>query len=338
MSTIREKMEQQESVILQKHAMHAADSRGRRQEIAPCPIRTCFQRDRDRIIHSKAFRRLSNKTQVFISPEGDYYRARLTHTLEVAQIGRTIARALCLNEDLTEAIGLGHDLGHTPFGHAGERALNEVCPEGFHHNRQSLRVVDRLERGGSGLNLTWEVRNGILCHTGKTRATTLEGRIIHFADRIAYINHDIDDALRAGLIQKADLPRELLHILGDSHGARIDTMVSNMIAYGERTGEIGMDMHILDAMLRLRKFNFSHIYEGTIAQREEGRAMDIIRAMYRYYYAHPHELPQEFLELLPQDTLHRVVCDYIACMTDRYSIARYKQLFVPKSWNEAFED
>lgn len=333
MKTIRQQEEEREQILLQPYAAHAAHSRGRAHPIAPCPIRTCFQRDRDRIIHSRAFRRLSNKTQVFISPDGDYFRARLTHTLEVAQIGRTIARALRLNEDLTEAIGLGHDLGHTPFGHAGERALNEVCPKGFRHNLQGLRVVERLERGGEGLNLTWEVRDGIVCHTGKQHAATLEGQIIHFADRIAYINHDIDDALRAGVIRQSDLPADLLHILGTTHGARIDIMVTNMIAYGQRTGKIGMDDDIHEAMLALRQFNFSHIYEGTAAQAEEARAIEMLKTMYHYFYTHPQEIPQEYQNLLEKDSLEQVVCDYIACMTDRYSIAKYKQLFVPKSWN-----
>ncbi len=331
--TVHDKLERREQAQLSPLAAHAADTRGREREIPPCPMRTCYQRDRDRIIHSKAFRRLSNKTQVFISPEGDHYRARLTHTLEVAQIARTIARALDLNEDLTEAIALGHDLGHTPFGHAGETALNEVCEEGFRHNEQSLRVIDRIEGDGAGLNLTWEVRDGIVCHTGAQHAATREGRIIHYADRIAYINHDIDDACRAGLIRQSDLPAALLERLGTSHGARIDTLVIDMIAYGEETGEIGMhdDMH--EAMLALRKFNFEHIYRGTAAQIEERRAMDMLKAMYAYFYERPEELPDDYRQLMDRDSKARVVCDYIACMTDRYSIAKYTQLFIPKSWN-----
>lgn len=331
--TVREKLERREQAQLSPLAAHAVDTRGRERKITPCPMRTCYQRDRDRIIHSKAFRRLSNKTQVFISPEGDHYRARLTHTLEVAQIARTIARALDLNEDLTEAIALGHDLGHTPFGHAGESALNEVCQEGFRHNEQSLRVVERIEGDGAGLNLTWEVRDGIVCHTGTRRALTREGCIIHYADRIAYINHDIDDACRAGLIQQSDLPAGLLERLGTSHGARIDTMVIDMIAYGEETGEIGMHDEVREAMLALRKFNFEHIYRGTAAQTEERRAMDMLKAMYTYFYERPEELPDDYRQLMDRDSKARVVCDYIACMTDRYSIAKYKQLFIPKSWN-----
>lgn len=335
--TVRERLEAREAQVLGKGAALAAHTRGREREIAPCPMRTCYQRDRDRIIHSKAFRRLSNKTQVFISPEGDHYRARLTHTLEVAQIARTVARALCLNEDLTEAIALGHDLGHTPFGHAGEAALNDVCEEGFRHNEQSLRVVERIEHDGRGLNLTWEVRDGIVCHTGGKKAQTLEGQIIHFADRIAYINHDIDDALRAGLIRQADIPGELRATLGDTHGQRIDTLVSNMITYGERTGGIGMDEEIHEAMLALRRFNFQSIYKGTKAQAEEARAMDMLRALYGYFYGHIDELPEDYRRLMDRDSRARVVCDYIACMTDRYSIMMYKKLFIPKSWNP-FDD
>jgi dGTPase len=306
-------------------------SRGRRKPMEECPYRTCFQRDRDRIIHSKAFRRLSNKTQVFISPEGDHYRARLTHTLEVAQIARTVARALYLNEDLTEAIALGHDLGHTPFGHAGESALNEVCPFGFRHNEQSLRMVDRIEQ----LNLTYEVRDGIVCHTGSQKADTPEGRIIHYADRIAYINHDIDDALRGGLIRVTDIPKRLLQELGDTHGKRIDTMVTAMISYGQAHREIGMDPAVHEAMMELRAFMFAHVYQGTSAQSEEQRAKNMLRSLYGYFVEHPDELPADYFVLMAQgEPLERVVCDYIACMTDRYSISTYKKLFIPKSWNK----
>lgn len=329
--TVRERIEQTEHQILCPYACFADESRGRAREEAPCPYRTCFQRDRDRIIHSKAFRRLSHKTQVFISPEGDHYRARLTHTLEVSQIARTVARALCLNEDLTEAIALGHDLGHTPFGHAGERALAEVCPFGFRHNEQSLRMVDLLE----DLNLTYEVRDGIVCHTGAKKADTPEGRIIHYADRIAYINHDIDDAIRAGLIRNADIPQYLRRRLGDSHGKRIDTMVTAMIEYGMAHQEIGMDEQVHDDMMELRQFMFDHVYHGTEAQREESRAKKMLRGLYEYFVAHPDELPGDYFVLMTQgEPLERVVCDYIACMTDRYSISVYKKLFIPRSWNK----
>lgn len=327
--TVRERTQVQERQNLCDWATQSSASAGRRAPLADCPMRTCFQRDRDRIIHSKGFRRLSNKTQVFISPEGDHYRARLTHTLEVAQISRTIARALRLNEDLAEAIALGHDLGHTPFGHAGEQALGEVCPEGFRHNEQSLRMVDRIEN----LNLTQEVRDGIVCHTGAKRADTPEGRIIHFADRIAYINHDIDDAMRAGLLCQADIPLTLRRALGETHGARIDTLVTAVIDYGMREGGIGMDAGILSAMLELRTFMFDHVYSGTAAQAEEERARSMLRSLYEYFYKHIDELPDDYLRLMEMgDSRARVACDYIACMTDRYSIATYKRLFIPKSW------
>lgn len=329
--TIREQQEQREHLALAPWATFADESQGRQREMEPCPYRTCFQRDRDRIIHSKAFRRLSHKTQVFISPEGDHYRARLTHTLEVAQIARTIARALQLNEDLTEAIALGHDLGHTPFGHAGERALAEVCPSGFRHNEQSLRMVDLIE----DLNLTHEVRDGIICHTGAKKADTPEGRIIHYADRIAYINHDIDDAVRGGVIKSADIPQYLRRRLGDSHGKRIDTMVTAVIEYGMAHQEIGMDEQVHDDMMELRQFMFDHVYHGAGAQREEMRAKTMLRGLYEYFVTHPDELPGDYFVLMTRgEPLERVVCDYIACMTDRYSISVYKKLFIPKSWNK----
>lgn len=329
--TIRERIEAQETQTLCDWATLASASKGRQRPMTDCPNRTCFQRDRDRIIHSKAFRRLSHKTQVFISPEGDHYRARLTHTLEVAQISRTVARALRLNEDLTEAIALGHDLGHTPFGHAGESALNEVCPEGFRHNEQSLRMVDRIEP----LNLTAEVRDGIVHHTGSAQAATPEGRIIHFADRIAYINHDIDDAIRGGLMCREDIPQALRTALGETHGLRIDTLVTAMIDHGTREHDIGMDADILEAMLELRKFMFAHVYTGTAAQDEEERARNMLKSLYLYFYDHIDELPADYRRLIGEgDSQARVACDYIACMTDRYSIATYKRLFIPKSWNK----
>ncbi|MDR3767164.1 MAG: deoxyguanosinetriphosphate triphosphohydrolase [Butyricicoccus sp.] len=332
--TIRTRIENQEAQMLCEWATLARDSQGRQTPLVPCPNRTCFQRDRDRIIHSKAFRRLSNKTQVFISPEGDHYRARLTHTLEVAQIARTIARALRLNEDLTEAIALGHDLGHTPFGHAGEAALGEVCPEGFRHNEQSLRIVDRVEK----LNLTHEVRDGIVCHTGSRKASTPEGRIIHYADRIAYINHDIDDAVRGGLLCREDIPQALRTALGETHGQRIDTLVTAMIDYGTREQAIGMDVEVLDAMLELRRFMFQHVYTGTAAQAEEQRARNMLKALYLYFDDHIDELPADYRRLMDEgDSRARVVCDYIAGMTDRYSIATYKRLFIPKSWHKRQE-
>lgn len=329
--TVREQQEKIEKEQLAAWATLSSNSKGRNREMAQCDYRTCFQRDRDRIIHSKAFRRLSNKTQVFISPEGDHYRARLTHTLEVSQIARTIARALRLNEDLTEAIALGHDLGHTPFGHSGERALDEVCPLGFKHNEQSLRMVDRIEN----LNLTYEVRDGIICHTGNKKADTPEGRIIHYADRIAYINHDIDDAIRGGLLDENDIPEYLLDALGHTHGERIDTMVKAMILFGQSNQEIGMDSHILEKMLSLRQFMFDHVYRGTIAQSEEERAKQMLRSLYEYFVMHLEELPEDYQRQMNEgDMPERVVCDYIACMTDRYAISTYKKIFIPKSWNK----
>lgn len=326
---MRRWLEQREREMLCEQAALAAESRGRQRPIEPCPHRTCFQRDRDRIIHTKAFRRLSHKTQVFISPEGDHYRDRLTHTLEVAQIARTIARSLRLNEDLTEAIALGHDLGHTPFGHTGERELNKLHP--FRHNEQSLRVVDHLERGGAGLNLSWEVRNGIVCHTGTQRAQTLEGRVVHYADRIAYINHDIDDAIRAGLITEDDLPRPALAVLGCCHGDRIDTMISAMIRYGSERHEIGMTDEVYDAMMELRKYLFANVYNR--ANGDSEKVKGLIEALFTYFLKHIDELPQDYQVNRERDSDERIVCDYIAGMTDRFAVAKYTELFIPRSWN-----
>lgn len=331
---MRQDQEQLERQMLADWATFAEESRGRQRPIEPCPRRTCFQRDRDRIIHCKAFRRLGHKTQVFISPEGDHYRDRLTHTLEVAQIARTIARSLRLNEDLTEAVALGHDLGHTPFGHTGERTLHQLCEDigGFHHNEQSLRVVDCLERDGDGLNLTHEVRNGIVCHTGTRHAETPEGRLVHFADRIAYVNHDIDDAVRAGLIVPADLPREAVRVLGATHGDRIDTMVADMVSYGEAEHEIGMTAEVHGAMMELRSYLFHAVYDGQ-AQEEAHKVDELLRGLYAYFIEHTDELPEFYRKHMNQDGERRVVCDYIAGMTDRFAVAKYMELFIPKSWN-----
>ena len=326
---MREWLEQRERDMLCDRASLAAESRGRQTPIHPCPNRTCFQRDRDRIIHTKAFRRLSHKTQVFISPEGDHYRDRLTHTLEVAQIARTIARSLRLNEDLTEAISLGHDLGHTPFGHTGERILGTLCT--FHHNEQSLRVVDHLERSGQGLNLSWEVRDGIVCHTGSQKASTLEGRIVHYADRIAYINHDIDDAIRAGLIVEEDLPQGPLSVLGYNHGDRIDTMVSDMIRYGLEQQDIGMYDEVHEAMMQLRTFLFESVYGR--ANGDIDKVTHLITALFDYFLEHIEELPEDYQVNRARDGDRRIVCDYIAGMTDRFAVAKYTELFIPKSWN-----
>lgn len=327
--TIREQRQELEHTLLCDWATCAERTAGRQMAVEPCSVRTCFARDRDRIIHSKAFRRLSNKTQVFISPEGDHYRTRLTHTLEVSQIARTIARALRLNEDLVEAIALGHDLGHTPLGHAGERALNGVCAEGFRHNEQSVRVVSRMEP----LNLSREVVNGILCHTGAKKADTPEGRLIHYADRIAYVNHDLDDAVRAGLLQEQDIPEEVRSVLGTNHGARIDTLVHAVIDYGLCRKEIGMDPEIEHAMLALRQFLFARVYEEQGAE-QNARAEWLLQALYEYYMIHFDRLPDTYQRMAEQgDRPARIVCDYVASMTDRYAISCYEEIFLPRSWN-----
>ncbi len=325
---LREEAEKREEILLSPLASLSSRTRGRQKPEEPCPIRTEFQRDRDRIIHCKAFRRLKHKTQVFIAPGGDHYRTRLTHTLEVAQISRTIARALRLNEDLTEAIALGHDLGHTPFGHSGEEALNEVVPGGFRHNLQSLRVVEVLE-GGSGLNLTWEVRDGIAHHTGPVKPGTLEGRIICYADRIAYINHDIDDAIRAGIIVPEQLPKACLRVLGDSHRQRIDTMVTDLIYHSWRIGQIAMSPEVQQATDTLRAFLFEKVYIGSRAKEEEGKAKRLLQQLYRYYLENPEELPPA---ANPGDDLARRACDYIAGMTDSYAILQYTRIFVPRGF------
>ncbi|MDS1029471.1 deoxyguanosinetriphosphate triphosphohydrolase [Bacillota bacterium LX-D] len=324
---IREQTEKNEELTLSPLAALSKATKGREKPEEPCNIRTCYQRDRDKIIHCKAFRRLSHKTQVFIAPEGDHFRARLTHTLEVAQISRTIARALRLNEDLTEAIALGHDLGHTPFGHAGETALNQVFPEGFKHNEQSLRVVEKLEQG-QGLNLTWEVRDGILNHTGETLPATLEGQIVRISDRVAYINHDIDDAIRGGIIQAKDLPQECLEVLGYKHSQRINTMVIDLIESSANQPLITMSPRVKEATDCLRTFLFNYVYVGSLAKIEEEKAKKLVQTLYNHYCHHPESLPQEYLKRR-EFSLERRVCDYIAGMTDRYATAQYTKLFVP---------
>jgi len=330
--TIRERLEKDEMTRLSPAAARAAESRGRAVPEEESNVRTCFQRDTDRILHSKSFRRLMHKTQVFLRPEGDHYRTRLTHTLEVARIGRTIARALGLNEDLTEAIALGHDLGHTPFGHAGEVALTEITGTPFLHNEQSLRVVDKLEKNGRGLNLTYEVRMGIVGHTGPRLPETMEGQIIRFADRIAYLNHDIDDAMRAGILQESDIPHSIAHVLGDCHRDRINTLVENMIYTTEQSGVVSMTKEILAAMDELRDFMFQKVYRNPVAKGEEHKARDILKVLYEYYSKHPEKLPADFLPQLDFDGMDRTVCDYIAGMTDHYAIHVYSQLFIPAAW------
>lgn len=316
-----------EEKLLCPRAFKTKDTKGRQVYDEPCPVRTEFQRDRDRITHSKAFRRLMHKMQVFIDPRDDHYRTRLTHTLEVVQIARTMARALALNEDLTEAAALGHDLGHTPFGHSGERALDEICPHGFKHNEQSLRVADKLEN----LNLTMEVRDAILNHTGKLKAQTLEGQIIKYADRIAYINHDIDDAIRAGILNKEDLPKHLTDILGETHSKRIDTMIRSVVAHGLEDG-IGFTEPCGEATMELREFMFSRVYRNRKAKSEDGKVIEMIQHLYDYYKKNVDKLPAEYSKFIDEDGIDRVVCDYIACMTDRYALAKYEELFIPKVW------
>ena len=332
--TLRERIEAEERTLLAPGAALAVDSLGREREEAPDEVRTCFMRDRDRIIHCKAFRRLKHKTQVFLSPEGDHYRTRLTHTLEVAQISRTVARALRLNEDLAEAIALGHDLGHTPFGHAGERALSQALGKPFNHNEQSLRVVRLLEKDGKGLNLTKEVLDGIVCHTGPKEARTKEGRIVRYADRIAYINHDIDDAVRAGVLSEEDIPFDIKLALGSTHSRRIAALVNAMIDFGQETGGIGMDDQTAGLMNDLRDFMFEAVYQNPVAKGEEGKSEAIVRYLYGHFVQDQSRLPAEYWAIADRDGLPTAVCDYIAGMTDRYAVMVYQDLTIPKSWNK----
>lgn len=335
---IRLEIEELEKNTLSKYAALSQNTKGRLVEEDKCKIRTDFQRDRDRIIHSKAFRRLKHKTQVFLAPEGDHYRTRLTHTLEVAQISRTIARALRLNEDLTEAIALGHDLGHTPFGHTGEQILDEIHEKGFKHNEQSLRVVDLLEGSEKrkGLNLTYEVRDGILNHTGPQIPETLEGQIIRFADRIAYINHDIDDSLRANVISEDMLPKDCIEVLGLKNRERIDTMIKDIIVNSYGKNKISMSDKIKFYTDKLRDFMFENVYLNQKAKAEEKKAQKVIRHLYEYYLENFNELSKEHKEYYfnLNCTKEEIICDYIAGMTDRYAINIYKELFIPKSWNK----
>lgn len=334
---LRENIEELENIILSPLATHSARSKGRKIEEKPCPIRTCFQRDRDRIIHSKSFRRLKHKTQVFVAPEKDHYRTRLTHTLEVAQIGRTIARALRLNEDLVEAICLGHDLGHTPFGHTGEKILNSLNPEGFAHYEQSIRVVDILEKRGEkrGLNLSFEVRDGILNHSGNRMAATLEGRIVKFADRIAYINHDIDDAVRAKIISNEDIPKELLKILGYSHSERINTMIMNLVENSTGLEDIKMSLEVKQATDELRAFMFENVYYNPLAKSQDKKAEFVIGTIFDYYLKHFEQLPEEHLSIydfIELSDKKRIITDYIAGTTDTYIVSLFERLFVPSPW------
>ena len=333
--TLREELEQQEHLRLDPKAAFADESRGRLhpESEGEDEVRTCYQRDTDRIIHCKAFRRLMHKTQVFLRPEGDHYRTRMTHTIEVARIGRTIARALNLNEDLTEAIAMGHDLGHTPFGHAGEDALSAVLGEPFRHNEQSLRVVDMLEKGGEGLNLTEEVRMGILGHTGDRLPDTLEGMIIRKADQIAYVNHDIDDAIRAGILQESDIPKSVTRILGSSHSDRINALVCDAVYTSREAGAVALSPQVADALSELRAFMFERVYRNPVAKGEETKAKDMIKRLYEYYYSHPEAIPADFLPQMSFEGMERTICDYIAGMTDKYAVDKYTELFIPMGWN-----
>ena len=329
---IKEMIERREMEELSPLAAKSAQSRGRDHPIKPCELRSEFQRDRDRIIHSKSFRRLQFKTQVFVAPEGDHYRTRLTHTLEVSQVARSIARGLRLNEDLTEAIALGHDLGHTPFGHIGERTMNRLIGGGFRHNEQSLRVVEVLE-GKGGLNLTWEVRDGILNHSGNGRAATLEGRVVGKADRIAYINHDIDDALRAGIIRPHELPPDALKVLGKTHGERIEAMISDIVSESEKAGDIISSDQVQSATDMLRSFLFKNVYQDRWRTQEENKCDFIVSNLFRYFMGHPAEMPLENVTIAYREGSERAVVDYVASMTDRFAARLFQKLFVPESFS-----
>ena len=333
--SVREELERQEHRKLNPLAAFSDESKGRpfgdkyREE----DVRTCFQRDIDRIVHSKAFRRLMHKTQVFLRPEGDHYRTRMTHTLEVARIASTITRALGLNEDLAEAIAMGHDLGHTPFGHAGEVALTRCLGKPFCHNEQSLRVVDVLENDGLGLNLTYEVRNGILCHTGEEWPETLEGMVVRRSDQIAYVNHDIDDAIRAGILTNEDIPDSVSDVLGQNHSQRINTLVTDAIFTSREAGTVMLSPAVDNALKELRAFMFERVYRNPIAKGEEARAKDMLQRMFEYYINNPEALPEDFQPQLSFEGLERTVCDYIAGMTDNYAVDKFTEIFIPMGWN-----
>lgn len=331
--TIREEMECLERTYMSPYATLSENSRGRDREEPECDIRPVFQRDRDRILHCKSFRRLKHKTQVFLSPQGDHYRTRLTHALEVSQNARTIAKALRLNESLVEAIALGHDLGHTPFGHAGEGMLNELCNGGFKHNEQSVRIVEKLEKNGKGLNLTWEVRDGILNHQTSLMPSTLEGKIVRLSDKIAYINHDIDDAIRAHVLLEDDIPEEYRKILGFDTKERLNTLIHDIIDHSRNRNDIYMSPEVAGAMQGLRQFMFQSVYTNPIAKGEETKAKELLERLFVYYLKHIDVLPGYYLQMLEEgEENDRVVCDYIAGMTDQYAVAKYNEYFMPKSW------
>jgi dGTPase len=332
---LREIQEAREVKSLSPFASLSRNTKGRDVEEPLCDMRTEYQRDRDRILHSKAFRRLKHKTQVFISPEGDHYRTRLTHTLEVAQIARTVARALQLNEDLVEAIALAHDLGHTPFGHAGEYALNALCDSGFRHYEQSIRVVERLENKGIGLNLTWEVRNGILNHRTSGKPETLEGKVVRLSDKIAYINHDIDDAIRGHILKESDLPSEYTKILGVSTKERLNNMIHDLVTNSYEKSDIIMSPEMVVAMQEIRRYMFEHVYIDSKAKEHEDKAKNLVTQLYLYFDSHQYILPPEYAQMIDNgEEPSRVICDYIAGMTDRYAVRKFMDLFIPASWNE----
>ena len=331
--SIRENLERMEEISLSPFATLSVNSRGRDREEPQCDIRPVFQRDRDRILHCKSFRRLKHKTQVFLSPKGDHYRTRLTHTLEVSQNARTIAKALRLNEDLVEAIALGHDLGHTPFGHAGERIVNELCDEGYRHNEQSVRIVEKLEKDGKGLNLTWEVRDGILNHQTSMMPHTLEGKIVRLSDKIAYINHDIDDAIRAKVMSEEDIPLEIRKVLGMTTKERLNTLIHNIIMNSMGKNDIVMSEEIGGAMQDLRKFMFQKVYTNPAAKGEEAKAERLLCELYAHYMGHIEILPEQYQRMHSEgEKKERVVCDYISGMTDQYAVAKYREFFLPKAW------
>ncbi|MGN0341423.1 MAG: deoxyguanosinetriphosphate triphosphohydrolase [Roseburia sp.] len=331
--TIRERMERMEHEMLSPHASLSENSRGRDREEPQCDIRPVYQRDRDRILHCKAFRRLKNKTQVFLTPKGDHYRTRLSHTLEVSQNARTIAKALRLNEDLVEAIALGHDLGHTPFGHAGERVLNRLCSGGFKHNIQSVRIVEKLEKGGQGLNLTWEVRDGIANHQTSTMPHTLEGKIVRLSDKIAYIHHDIDDAIRGRIMAEEDIPLEIRRTMGADSGKRLDFLIHNIITNSLEQNDIIMSEEAFEAMQDLRSFMFQNVYTNPVAKGEEKKAEDLLEKLFFHYMENPMEMPWQYTNMIAEgESKERVVCDYISGMTDQYAIAKFSEYFVPKAW------
>ena len=330
----REERLELERQMLSPLASHASSSRGREIDEPECEIRTCYQRDVDRITHSKSFRRLKHKTQVFLQPEGDHYRTRLTHTLEVARIARTVARGLRLNEDLTEAIALGHDLGHTPFGHAGERALNELLEDigGYKHNEQSLRLVEKVERDGQGINLTYEVKNGILRHTGEELPDTPEGCIVRIADRIAYVNHDLDDAMRAGVLREPGIPSEIICAFGAENSDRINTLILDLIKESERCGEITFSPHVSFVFSTFRDFMYKTVYKNMAVKGEERKILGILKGIFGHYSKAPDELPDFYRRVAASDGIERAVSDYISGMTDKYAIHIYERLFIPDAW------